>query len=359
MRCDIIIPVWNQLESTEECISSIIKNTDYPYRLIIIDNGSDEATRSYLALLRADKRLDTVIVRNEKNMGFVKAANQGLRISEAPYICLMNNDTIAAGGWLTEMVDIMEKNEDIGILNPSSNTSGQFPKDNSIDEYAASLKSLKGATQELYNARGFCMLIKRDVIKKIGVLDEIYDVGYFEETDYSIRAHGAGFRIARAKSSYVYHKENVTFKGLDHRAIFDANERIFLKRWGRRVRIAYLVGSSAESDKVDDIAATLARQGHQVLVFLKKGILWPVKMDHFDIRRFDISCLLFGPASIFKAIKCSGKKRIDIVVTDSRPIGAFFDLFKIFTNSSVLVRPDKKTVIELVNRKSKEIQGRD
>ena len=75
MKCDIIIPVWNQLEVTKDCVDSIIRNTKYPFRLVIIDNASDKKTTDYLDSLKADKRLGLLLIRNEKNFGFVKAVN--------------------------------------------------------------------------------------------------------------------------------------------------------------------------------------------------------------------------------------------------------------------------------------------
>ena len=214
--CDIIIPVWDQLKTTQDCIESITRNTAYPYRLMIVDNGSGKETRDYLDSLKAGAGLNIELIRNEKNLGFVKAVNQGMKASSAPYICLMNNDTIATDGWLEEMVKIAEAGPEVGIVNPSSNTFGQDPCGGSIEDYAAALKRFTGRTQELYAARGFCMLIKRDVIRKIGVFDEIYGMGNFEDTDYSRRAVKESYLCVRAPSSYVYHREGTSF-GRDNR----------------------------------------------------------------------------------------------------------------------------------------------
>ena len=122
--CDIVIPIWNQLPVTRECIDSILNCTDYPYRLILIDNGSDPDTRDYLRSLEGIKDPGVVLIRNENNLGFVKAVNQGIKASRGQYICLMNNDTVAAKGWLSELVRILETDRDTGMVNPSSNTSG-------------------------------------------------------------------------------------------------------------------------------------------------------------------------------------------------------------------------------------------
>ena len=163
---DIIIPVWNEIGPTRGCIDSIRKNTNYPHRLIIIDNASEAPTRDYLRALTG-----ITLVRNEENLGFVKAINQGLKgFANAPYTCVMNNDTIASAGWLEEMVKVMESNPGIGIVNPSSNTSGQ-----DAPEEAGAAR-----IQELYTCRGFCMLIRCEAIQSIGLFDEIYSPGYFE-----------------------------------------------------------------------------------------------------------------------------------------------------------------------------------
>ena len=106
--CDIIIPVWNELDATAECINSIVKHTHYPYRLVIIDNASDAPTRDYLRSLRDRKEINLELIRNERNLGFVKAVNQGIVLSDAPYLCIMNNDTVATAGWLEVMINAME-----------------------------------------------------------------------------------------------------------------------------------------------------------------------------------------------------------------------------------------------------------
>ena len=76
MTCDIVIAVWNLKRYTKNCVESIIKNTDYPYRLILVDNGSLPETRDYLESLKLDQRLkdhDYTLIRNEENLGATKA----------------------------------------------------------------------------------------------------------------------------------------------------------------------------------------------------------------------------------------------------------------------------------------------
>jgi len=355
MRCDIIIPIWNQLEVTRECLEAILKNTGYPYRMILIDNGSDSVTADYLKNAIGQLGADSILVRNNKNLGFVKAVNQGIAASDAAFICIMNNDTIAQDGWLQEMVDVMDAHPEIGLLNPSSNTSGQYPSaGETIEDYALSLKQFKNETQELYTCRGFCMLMRREVVARLGSLDEIYHMGYFDDTDYCKRAQGAGYRTARAKAAYVYHKENTTFKGLkDNEALFKANEKIFFSRWGKPLRVGYFLKCIDSGNRVDRIATDVARSGHQILIFLKKGLNWPVRLDHFDIRHVEVNPYFFSLVSIYKIVRRKRKKKLDILLTDDGILGSFFNAIKFLHGSEVYIDPDKDILLKKLNDMSK------
>jgi cellulose synthase/poly-beta-1,6-N-acetylglucosamine synthase-like glycosyltransferase len=298
-------------------------------------------------------------VRNDTNLGFVKAVNQGIKVSDSEYLCIMNNDTIASTGWLQEMVAVMEANPEIGLLNPSSNTSGQFPEGRSIDNYALSLNWLKGRIQELYTCRGFCMLVQREVIDRVGLLDEIYHIGYFDDTDYCKRAQKMGFRTARAKAAYVFHRENITFKSLhNNKDLFDSNEKIFFERWGRHVRVGYFLDRIISKRDINDMAISVARQGHQMLIFIRNGLKWPIKIDHFDIRGLRINPIFFFPVSFYKILKRKRKKPIEVLLTDNALFGAFLKLTKGMHGADVLVRPQKDRLMALLAEKSRQHKKR-
>ena len=247
MKCDIIIPIWNQRKITEDCIASIVRNTVYPYRLILIDNSSDDETRRYLEAVRDKKPLDVTLIRNPENLGFVKAVNQGLKVSSSPYVCVFNNDTVTSPGWLEEMVEFAEAHEDIGIVNPQC--SGH--KDAAIDEHARILaRDHKAKYMEMNQCFLFCALIKREVIDTIGGLAEVFGVGCFDDTDFSMRAGLAGYRCACLHSAYVYHIQEVSFKALgDRKGIVAKCEKEFFRKWPRHLRIGM---AFSLSDRVTD-----------------------------------------------------------------------------------------------------------
>ncbi|MDD5136154.1 MAG: glycosyltransferase family 2 protein [Candidatus Omnitrophica bacterium] len=353
--CDIIMPVWNEPDVTRECVDSIVEHTRYPYRLVIIDNASDAPTKEYLLSLNGRADVKAEIIRNEENLGFVKAVNQGIRFSDAPYICIMNNDTVATEGWLETMVAAMEGHKDVGLINPTSNTFSHDPDaGETIDQYAAKLRRFTNKVQELHCCRFFCTVIKREVLEKLGPLDEIYHLGYFDDTDYCKRAQGLGYRTARAKGAYVYHKENTSFKKLrDNSALFKANEKIFLERWGRHVRVGYFLDKIRSKEKINEVAVEAARSGHQIFLFIKKGLEWPVGLDHYDIVRVDVNPHLFGIVSIYKILKRKKKKGIEVLLTDSPLFGAVLNLTRFLHGSDVFVNVRKEALMDRLKERSK------
>lgn len=269
--CDIVMPVWNQLEITKNCIASIEKNTSHPFRLIVVDNASGEETRLYLEGLRMINGNPVLLIRNDENAGFIKAVNQGMAVSKAPYVCILNNDTIVTGGWLDQMIAVADSNKSIGIVNPSSNNLGQRPEKNeTIESYSKRLKEQAGKFIELGAAIGFCMLIKREVIEKIGLFDEIYGMGNFEDTDFSRRATKEGYLSVRACGVYVYHRENSSFNRIKtFEDDFKRNKAIYEFRWGKPKRIAYILNPSDMNvvKKLQSNSMKLARGGNWVWYF--------------------------------------------------------------------------------------------
>lgn len=357
MKCDIILMVWNELQLTKDCVDSLIKHTHYPYRIIIIDNGSGEETRKYLEGLDNRTDIETLLIRNERNLGCAKAINQGLKASSAAYVCLLNNDTLLTEGWLSEMVAIAENNPQIGILNPSSNSLGQCLSGvQNLKAYAEALEASKGQWQEMGHCGGFCMVIKREVIKRIGLFDEIYGVGYGEDTDFCRRAQKSGFKFARAKASYVYHKTSSSFKKKpDRKQIFKRGRDIVFRRWGKRLRIAYLAGDYHKNkhEDINRISLQAARDNHQMWLFLKKSLKGSHDVpDHFNIKLLWVNDWFYQISCIYKILKRKRKKKIDIIFTENRFLGNILQKLKFYHQADVLPEPTLEKARQLWKQKS-------
>ncbi len=327
--CDIVSPIWNQLERTKHCVESLIRHTDIPFRLILIDNASDEPARSYLESLTKDPRIQVKLIRNEENLGNIKAANQGIYASDADYICLLDNDTIVTEGWLSEMISIAQQEPDIGIVNPISNSSGWQPpkgqplsgppaKNEPIDDYAKKLRRRWGGCySEMATAVGFCFLITRKLIETIGVWDETFGMGYYEDRDYSQRAIQAGFKIAYAKGAYVYHEEHSSFKKRpEWYELQERNRTIYEARYGRPKRYLYLISRPDESmqQKIHLDAYAKARRNHFIWIFPPEPCLPMDYVDHSNLDFFVLNSLLWKFSLFWKILK--RKKKFSEIFAD-------------------------------------------
>jgi GT2 family glycosyltransferase/tetratricopeptide (TPR) repeat protein/2-polyprenyl-3-methyl-5-hydroxy-6-metoxy-1,4-benzoquinol methylase len=232
----IIVVTHNQLHYTRQCLESLRFRTDEPFELIVVDNGSTDGSVDYL---RAQPEI--TLISNPDNRGFPAAANQGMQYARGQQVLLLNNDTILTTGWLRRMLDALHSDPKIGMVGPLSN-SVSGPQEIAVSY--SDLASLDGFAWEqgrqhageyvdLERLVGFCLLIRREVVDTIGVLDERFGVGNFEDDDYCRRAQHAGYRTVVACDSFVHHFGSRTFfaSGLDFGGILRENEQKFRDKW--------------------------------------------------------------------------------------------------------------------------------
>lgn len=204
MTTDIIIPVYNQSRLTLNCLASIRCYTQ-DYRLIIIDNGSEELA---VDLLRDELKLHPhILVRNNKNLGFVQATNQGLCLSTAPWVVLLNNDTEVTKEWLIRLMDPFYAYPLIGAVGPITTSPNCWQGKAKAD---SGFKLLKKTAMLAF----FCVMFKREVIERVGLLDEDFGVGLADDDEYCHRIHKAGYRLALAHNLKIVHHHRSTFSQL-------------------------------------------------------------------------------------------------------------------------------------------------
>lgn len=314
VKCDLILLSWNNLEILKQCVDSILRCTRIPARLIIVDNGSTEPGLSdYLPSLKGNDTIEVRVILNSVNEGFAKGMNKGIAASSAPYICLLNNDILVIGGWLEEMIKVAAENPVIGIVNPSSNNFGlRFGRDTTLEEFAGALKGQSGRWVEMNSCIGFCMLIKREVVGKIGRLDESYGYAYFEDTDFSRRAQAAGYKCAMAKGCYVYHAEGKSGKFLkDKDKAFRKSAEIFRGKWGMPLRVVYVV-TRRDKELFERITWSVGdelKARNRVWIFQEEGVNLEGLTEHLDLMHEIFPRLFFNLSVFWNIIK--KKKRFD------------------------------------------------
>lgn len=260
----IIIPCFNGVMYTRRCIQSIIAATRSPYELILIDNGSPDATGEYFAALahHASKRkLPSLralrFIRNKKNRGVSGALNQGILRSKGRYICYLNNDTVVADGWIDALRRQAERDTMIGIVGCCSGFRRGAVESFSIPwtqlekeiRRVAAYIALKhrGEYEPARYIHGFCMFMKRKVVTAIGLFDEGFYPCSGEDFDYSIRARAAGFSLIIARDVLVYHFLRKATTSRHFNAAYGAIEGIaaeayerLIEKWGKEGERCYL-----------------------------------------------------------------------------------------------------------------------
>ncbi|MBM4145211.1 MAG: glycosyltransferase [Nitrospira sp.] len=248
----IVILTHNQLEHTIKCLDSIKTHTPEPHEIIIVDNNSTDGTLGYLRdYMKA--RANLRVISNNSNRGFAGGNNQGISLAHGSYILLLNNDTVVTQGWLSRMLNVLERYPDTDIVGPMSNyVSGQqlvhkigYKKLSELDSFANRWsEEHKGQSFSIHRVVGFCLLAKREVIDRIGGLDERFGSGNFEDDDFCIRAALAGCKARIAQDVFIHHTGRQTFEGagIDFSKSLERNWELFKAKWKIPADIPYNMG---------------------------------------------------------------------------------------------------------------------
>ncbi|MGA9048432.1 MAG: glycosyltransferase family 2 protein [Dehalococcoidia bacterium] len=240
----ILIVNWNGLDDTLECLASLRKIHYEHYRIVLVDNGSSGNDVTVLKGL-SDELVE--IIENDKNLGYAKGVNVGIKYVEAKYspdyFLLLNNDTVVDPDFLNQLVDAVELSDVVGIVGPKvyfydspGEIQGIGAKINMFTgdpSYIGFKKMDVGQYENVLEMDwvGPCELVKADVFKKIGYFDENY-FAYWEDVDFCLRAKKAGFKICYFPGAKVWHKLGGSSRGAsDSVYYYMARNRIwFMKK---------------------------------------------------------------------------------------------------------------------------------
>ena len=232
----IISVNYNGLKDTCELIDSITFTDNM--EVIVVDNGSFEDE----AALISQRYPQVKTIRSDKNLGFAGGNNLGIKAANGKYLFLINNDTIFKDFDIQSLIERLESSPSIGIVCPKI----RFAWGNNLIQFAGykPLSKITVRNQAIgygkedkgqYDiphptpyAHGAAMLIKREVIEKVGLMPECYFL-YYEELDWSMMFLRAGYKIWYEPACTIYHKESQsTRQGSPLRSYFMTRNRLLL-----------------------------------------------------------------------------------------------------------------------------------
>lgn len=250
MEPKVVITVlnWNRASDTIECVDSL-QNLVYPsFEIVVVDNASTDG--SVPALEHKFPALK--INRNSRNLGYAGGNNVGIRYAldhGADYILLLNNDTVVDKDLVRDLVSVIQREPQAGIVSP---TIYDYREPKKVWFAGASIDWETGESPhaglgerdsgqfnrviEVDCVTGCAMMVSRAVFERVGLLDPDYFL-YYEDTDLCVRAAKAGFKSYCVQTAKVWHKESSSTQanlGSDLHAYYHTRNRLlFLRKHGR------------------------------------------------------------------------------------------------------------------------------
>lgn len=213
----IIIPVYNQFHYTYNCIRSIAAHTgDISYEVILADDCSTDLTKDIKDVVE-----NIIVVKTPENMRFLRNCNHAAKIAKGEYIFFLNNDTQVLDGWLTSLLELMDRDEKIGmagskLLYPDGSlqeAGGILWRDGSAWNYgnqSSPVDSEYDYVKEVDYISGAAILIRKKLWDEIGGFDDRFAPAYCEDSDFAFEVRKHGYKVVYQPKSMVVHFEGIS-----------------------------------------------------------------------------------------------------------------------------------------------------
>ncbi|MCK8671905.1 glycosyltransferase [Rhodococcus sp. NPDC003382] len=272
----VVVPVYGDWASLDKCIASLQRHLDPRHDVLLVNDCGPEVDSIESNIKQSIAGWSNFSYhRNATNLGFVRTCNRAvfeLDLTDND-ILLLNSDTEVTEGFVEEMLSVLYMSEKHGIVCPRSNNATiasvpvKFMDQGQVDreiEYSLETYSRIRSHLPRYSVvpvtPGFCILIKRNLIRNFGLFDEVYGLGYSEENDFCLRINKFGYSSVMANHAIVWHLESRSFTSRKKAELQKRNEGIMLKRY------PYYLGHvekylKSYIDPVDWFADVIGRSG--------------------------------------------------------------------------------------------------
>ncbi len=290
----IVTLTWNQTKVTCEFLEST-RNLNYKnYEILVCDMGSDEDPTAYI---NAQNYPNTKVLRSAENLGFTGGNNWGMRQSKGDFVFIVNNDTEVTPDLLDLLLEPFNDDPTIGVTCPKIRYFHhpeviQYAGFNPINMYTGRTTSVgsmevdKGQYDTpgfTHGAHGCAMMVKREVIEKVGMFPEKFFI-YYEEWDWSSRMLKAGYKIYYQGKALIFHKESITMGKQSALKVYyhTRNRILYMRRNTNALQfsafIAFFVLFTAPKTTVK---FAVSRQFEHLKSFFK-GSIWNLKTSKYS-----------------------------------------------------------------------------
>jgi len=252
--CDLSVVVvsWNVVNLLRDCLGSIAAGADglLP-EIIVVDNASADGSA---AMVRAEFP-SALLIANTENLGFARANNQGLRISRGRYVLLLNSDTATPAGALGRLAGFLDSHPEAGAVGPRLLRPGGTPQPYAFgSDPTIGYLLRRGANRLLFRrplhdwatttiqevdwVSGACLLVRREAIEQVGLLDEQIFM-YFEDNDWCLRMRSAGWQVYYVPQVEITHLggQSVAQNPAVRSAYYRSLEYFYKKHYGWPERV--------------------------------------------------------------------------------------------------------------------------
>jgi GT2 family glycosyltransferase/glycosyltransferase involved in cell wall biosynthesis len=237
----IVIPVYNKIDYTVACLRSLAQHAGAAaFEVIVVDDASSDATAERLARIGGIQ-----VIRNAQNLGFVGSCNAGAAAARGDFVLFLNNDTVVTAGWLEALLRCFDEEPDAGLVGAKLvYPDGRLQEAGSIifaDGSGWNYGRFEDPADPRYNFRreadycsGAAILIRRELLGKLGGFDARYAPAYYEDTDLAFAVRAAGLKVFYEPRAVVVHFEGVTAgtdTGGGMKRFQVVNRDKFLEKW--------------------------------------------------------------------------------------------------------------------------------
>ncbi len=218
------MPVFNAFPEAVACLESVVRCTEAPCRLLVVDDASTAGELAAALPPAVRQWPGLVVLRNDRNLGFVRSCNRGMREAGEDDVVLLNSDTLVTPGWLRKLRAAAGSRPRVATVTPLSNNGtvasvplfledNALPAGYTVDGFAALVEQAAHRERPLLpTCVGFCVYIRREALKEVGLFDEErFGRGYGEENDFSCRAQARGFADLLDDATFIFHRGQCSF----------------------------------------------------------------------------------------------------------------------------------------------------